>query len=70
MQDLDSLFSYIEASPAAPGAVAEAVRRLTEAGFAPLNETAPWQIAPGGKYYLTRNLTSLSVCLTARRPAP
>lgn len=59
MQDLDSLFSYIEASPAAPGAVAEAVRRLTDAGFAPLCETAPWQVTPGGKYYLTRNLTSL-----------
>ena len=29
MQDIESLFSFIEASPAAPGAVAEAVRRLT-----------------------------------------
>lgn len=59
MQDIESLFSFIEASPAAPGAVAEAVRRLKDAGFSPLAETAPWQIVPGGKYYLTRNLTSL-----------
>lgn len=59
MQDIESLFSFIEASPAAPGAVAEAVRRLTDAGFAPLAETAPWRVTPGGKYYLTRNLTSL-----------
>lgn len=59
MQDLESLFSFIEASPAAPGAVAEAVRRLEGAGFAPLSEAAPWHIVPGGKYYLTRNLTSL-----------
>ncbi len=66
MQDLDSLFSYIEASPAAPGAVAEAARRLSEAGFTPLGEAAPWQIVPGGKYYVTRNLTSL---IAFRMPA-
>lgn len=59
MQDVADLFSFIERSPAAPGAVAEAVSRLTAAGFRPLSEAATWELTQGGAYYAVRNLTSL-----------
>lgn len=59
MKDIQSLFSYISASPAAPGAVAETVRRLREAGYAPLYESGTWNLTAGGKYYTTRGLTSV-----------
>ena len=57
MKDIESLFSFISASPAAPGAVAETVRRLREAGYAPLYESGTWNLTAGGKYYTTRGLT-------------
>ena len=36
-------------------AAAESVRRLETAGFLRLEESAPWALAPGGSYYVTRN---------------
>ena len=53
------LFAYIEKSPTPFHAVAESARRLEQAGFAALNETENWSLVPGGKYYVTRNQSSL-----------
>ena len=47
----DSLCSYF--------AVANAARRLDEAGFTRLLESQPWQLVPGGRYYTTRGGSSL-----------
>ena len=40
-------------------ALARLCRALDAGGFTPLSETQPWRVAPGGKYYVTRNLSSV-----------
>ncbi len=40
-------------------AVAEMAQRLTGAGFVRLAEGAEWDVRPGGKYFLTRNGSSI-----------
>lgn len=48
------LADYVVASPTAYHAVAEAGRRLTEAGFTQLDESESWQLGPGG-YFVIRD---------------
>jgi aspartyl aminopeptidase len=51
MDDLaKDLADFIVAAPTPYHAVAEAVRRLTAAGFTEQPETAPWSNEPGGRY--------------------
>ena len=57
--DVQGFLQFVQASPSAFHAVAAAVKLLEEKGFAPLKERDPWQLVPGGKYYVTRNLSSL-----------
>ena len=57
--DVQGFLKFVQASPSAFHAVAAAVKLLEEKGFAPLKERDPWQLVPGGKYYVTRNLSSL-----------
>lgn len=37
----------------------EGSRRLVEAGFEKLSERAGWHLRPGGRYFFTRNLSTL-----------
>ena len=53
------LLDFISRSPTSAHAVREARALLEEAGFAELKESEPWHLAPGGKYFLTRSLTTL-----------
>ena len=53
------LLDYISASPTAFHAASASVHLLKEAGFQELRETEPWRLAPGGKYFVTRNLSSV-----------
>ncbi len=53
------LFDFISSSPTAFHAAASAARILKEAGFVQLEETTPWTLVPGGKYFITRNLSSV-----------
>ena len=53
------LLDFIAASPTAFHGAASAVRLLKEAGFSELKESEPWSLAPGGRYYVTRNLSSV-----------
>jgi len=53
---IQGLLSFLDASPTPFHAVANAVQLLEAAGFAPHRPGDP---LPGGKYYLTRNGTSL-----------
>ena len=53
------MLDFITASPCSYFAVANAARRLDEAGFTRLLESQPWQLAPGGRYYTTRGGSSL-----------
>ena len=39
--------------------VAEAKRQLLAAGFHLLNENEEWDLKPGGRYFFTRNMSSL-----------
>ncbi|HJC23772.1 MAG TPA: M18 family aminopeptidase [Candidatus Eisenbergiella merdavium] len=53
------LFAYIDASPTAFHAAAEAAKRLEAAGYEKLEKETGAGIVPGGKYYMTRNASSL-----------
>lgn len=57
--DVQGFLKFVQASPSAFHAVAAAAKLLEEKGFAPLKERDSWQLVPGGKYYVTRNLSSL-----------
>lgn len=51
----EKLTAFIAASPTPFHAVDNIVRKLSNEGFEPLGEWEDWQIAPGGKYFVTRN---------------
>ncbi|KAG2448747.1 hypothetical protein HYH02_006101 [Chlamydomonas schloesseri] len=40
-------------------AVEEASRRLVAAGFTPISEREPWSVQPGGRYFFTRNMSTI-----------
>ena len=46
---------FFNASPTHFHNVAECARRLRAAGFGELSERDPWALVPGGKYFYTRN---------------
>ncbi|MBE6948555.1 MAG: M18 family aminopeptidase [Ruminococcaceae bacterium] len=53
------LFDFITASPTSFHAVSTISKRLTDAGFVPLSEGEIWKLNKGGKYYATRNYSSI-----------
>ena len=53
------LFDYIASSPSMFHAADTTAKMLEENGFVFLNESADWKLQPGGKYYTTRNGSSL-----------
>ncbi len=55
----DGLFRFLRRSPTPFHAVTEGVRLLLERGFTPLAEADAWQLTPGGRYFVTRNGSSL-----------
>lgn len=54
-----SLLEFIDQSPTPFHAVAEIVKTLEKHDFTRLNETEPWDLSPGEKYYVSRNDTAL-----------
>ncbi len=50
---------FIAKSPSAFHAVKHICDALDANGFTPLCESAPWALVPGGKYYVTRNRSSV-----------
>ena len=60
MADHVQLFlDFIRKSPSAFHVVKTLCAALDAGGFTPLSETQPWRVVPGGKYYVTRNLSSV-----------
>ena len=60
MHELTQAFlSFVRRSPTAFHAADELCKALDAAGFARLNEQEPWRLAPGGRYYVTRNRSSV-----------
>ena len=58
-EEINGLFGFLKKSPTAFHAVESLCGMLREQGFAPLQECQAWEIVPGGKYYVTRNLSSV-----------
>lgn len=54
------LTAFIQKSPTAFQAVETISAMLEEAGFVRLAEGGAWTLEPGGRYYLTRNLSSVA----------
>ncbi|KAF2725482.1 peptidase M18, aminopeptidase I [Polychaeton citri CBS 116435] len=57
----EDFVSFLNASPTPFHAVQSAIERLEKAGFKPLRERDNWSstVQPGGKYYLTRNTSTI-----------
>lgn len=57
--DAQGFLQFVQASPTAFHAVDTVSKLLREKGFVALNEAAAWSLTPGGKYYVTRNRSSV-----------
>lgn len=55
----DGFIDFLKASPTPFHAVAVMAARLEQNGFTRLHEADAWTLTPGGKYYVTRNDSSL-----------
>lgn len=55
----EKLFRFIESSPTAFHVVANCEEILKEKGYTRLLETEEWELIPEGKYYVTRNDSSM-----------
>lgn len=63
-----SLLDFIDASPTPFHAVDETTKILDRCGFSGLRESQAWQLSPGGKYYVTRNDSSLAAFVVGSDP--
>ncbi|WP_455230947.1 M18 family aminopeptidase [Geopseudomonas aromaticivorans] len=61
------LIDFLKASPTPFHATASLAARLEAAGYQRLDEREPWQAQPGGRYYVTRNDSSLIAIQLGRR---
>ena len=68
--EIKGLFDFLKNSPTAFHAVESLCGLLKAQGFTPLQECSPWEIIPGGKYYVTRNRSSvIAFMLPEGKPA-
>ena len=56
----DNLIDFIDRSSTAFHSVIEIEQRLISAGFSALNEADKWEIEKGGKYFISRNNSSIA----------
>lgn len=56
---MNDLLTFIDQSPSPFHSVDTIAKTLSAAGYARLSESSPWQLASGGKYFVTRNGSSL-----------
>ena len=56
---VQDLLDFLKKSPTAFQASRTLTELLDENGFIKLNECEPWNVIPGGKYYVTRNMSSV-----------
>lgn len=56
---IDGLIRFLDSSPSPYHAVSTMAQRLTEAGFQRLDEKQSWDIVPDGRYFVTRNASSI-----------
>lgn len=60
--DAANFVKFVDASPSPYHATATAVARFEAAGFTRLSEKDTWSIEAGGKYYVTRNQSTVVRC--------
>ena len=58
-ENAEKLLNFIDKSPTAFHVIKNMKAELEEAGFTELKEKDRWQIEKGGKYFVTRNLSSV-----------
>jgi aspartyl aminopeptidase len=63
-----ALLDFIDASPSPWHAVQATEAQLKTAGYARLEETERWQLAPGGRYYVVRGGSSIVAFVIGRQP--
>ncbi|MES2818019.1 MAG: M18 family aminopeptidase [Pseudomonadota bacterium] len=63
------LIDFLKASPTPFHATASLAQRLAAAGYQPLDERETWSPEPGGRYYVTRNDSSIIAVQLGKRPA-
>lgn len=56
---MNDLLTFIDQSPSPFHAVDTIAKTLSAVGYTRLSESSPWQLASGGKYFVTRNGSSL-----------
>lgn len=59
LEHVRELFDFIQQSPSCFHVIENVKKQLTEQGFEELCENKNWQIKEGGKYFVTRNLSSV-----------
>jgi aspartyl aminopeptidase len=64
------LCQFLAAATTPFHAVAEMVQRLADAGFVRLNDDTEWNINAGGKYFLTRNDSSIVAFVAGQKNLP
>ncbi len=62
------LIDFLKASPSPFHAAASLAQRLEAAGYQALDEREPWATEPGGRYYVTRNDSSIIAIKLGKRP--
>lgn len=62
------LLEYLQASPTPFHATAELAKQLGKAGFSELREGDSWELKPGGRYWLTRNESSIIAFVYGTEP--
>ena len=66
MSNAQKLIDFIKKSPTGFHAIDTIVRELE--GFEPLQESENWRLQPGGKYYVTRNRSSIIAFTLPKAP--
>ena len=56
---VNELFDFIKACPTGYNAVKTLSERFEKMGCVRLSENSAWELSPGGKYYVTRNMSSV-----------
>jgi len=67
-QQVQRLLDFIDASPSPWHAVKTIEQQLTPFGFCKLEETAPWTLKAGGRYYVVRDGSSIILFVLGQKP--
>ena len=67
-QQVQNLLNFIDASPSPWHAVKSIEAQLTAFQFIKLDETAKWNLQPGGRYYVIRDDSSIIIFVQGQKP--